>query len=129
MHRRRRAAPAAAPTSAWLYEPFPAPPFSAPDLDGETRSLAALAGKPALLLFWTAADAAGRAAVDALGRGRDALTRAGVTPIAIALDPASDSRARAAGGAGRREGGRPAGHRRADGSRDEPTRCSTAICS
>ncbi len=46
---------AAPPASTWLYEPFPAPPFSAPDLDGETRSLAALAGKPALLLFWTAA--------------------------------------------------------------------------
>jgi Flp pilus assembly protein TadD/peroxiredoxin len=82
--------PAAAPTSTWLYEPFPAPPFSAPDLDGETRSLAALAGKPALLLFWTAADAAGRAAVEALGRGRDALTRAGVAPIAVALDPAAE---------------------------------------
>jgi Flp pilus assembly protein TadD/peroxiredoxin len=82
--------PAPAPTSTWLYEPFPAPPFSAPDLDGGTRSLAALAGRPALLLFWTAADPAGRAALEALGRGRDALTRAGVTTIAIALDPAAE---------------------------------------
>jgi Flp pilus assembly protein TadD/peroxiredoxin len=82
--------PAATPASTWLYEPFPAPPFSAPDLDGETRSLTALAGKPALLLFWTATDPAGRAAVDALGRGRDALSRAGVAPIAIALDPAAE---------------------------------------
>jgi Tfp pilus assembly protein PilF/peroxiredoxin len=82
--------PAGAPSSTWLYEPFPAPPFSAPDLDGETRSLAALAGKPALLLFWTAADPAGRAAIDGIVRGRDALTRAGVAPIAVALDPAAE---------------------------------------
>src|SRR3954470_16467498 len=82
--------PAAPPASTWLYEPFPAPPFSAPDLEGETRSLTALAGKPALLLFWTTTDPAGRAAVDALGRGRDALSRAGLAPIAIALDPAAE---------------------------------------
>ena len=104
------AMPPAAPPLAgsWLYEPFPAPPFSAPDLGGETRSLAALAGKPALLLFWTASDAAGRAAVDALGRGRDALSRAGVTPMAIALDPASDiARVRQAAQGAAKAGGLP----------------------
>jgi Flp pilus assembly protein TadD/peroxiredoxin len=100
--------PAPALSSTWLYEPFPAPPFSAPDLGGETRSLAALAGKPALLLFWTAADPAGRAALEALGRGRDALTRAGVTPIAVALDPAADvARVRQAAQGGATAGGLP----------------------
>jgi Tfp pilus assembly protein PilF/peroxiredoxin len=82
--------PTGAPIESWLYEPFPAPPFSVPDLAGETRSLSALAGKPALLLFWTATDAAGRAALDALGRGRDTLARAGVAAIAVSLDAAAD---------------------------------------
>ena len=68
-------APVDPPDSAWLYEPFPAPAFSVSDVAGQTRSLSALAGKPSLLLFWSATDAAGRAAVDALARGRDAIER------------------------------------------------------
>jgi hypothetical protein len=56
-----------------------------PDVTGETRSLAALAGKPAVLLFWSATDAAGRAAVEALARGRSTLDRASVTALAIAM--------------------------------------------
>ena len=88
-------------TAAWLYEPFPAPPFSVPDVAGQTRSLAALAGKPALLLFWSATDAAGRAAVDALARGRDALDRAGVAALAIAMPAGADARG---AGSGRRRG-------------------------
>ena len=89
-------APAAAPPvdppdSAWLYEPFPAPPFSVPDVAGETRSLAALAGKPALLLFWSAADAAGRSAVAALGQGRAVLDRAGVAALAVAMPVGADA--------------------------------------
>ena len=69
-------------------QPFPAPAFSVSDVVGETRSLSALAGKPALLLFWSATDAAGRAAVEALARGRASLDRAGVAALAIAM-PAS----------------------------------------
>ncbi len=89
-------APAAAPAvdppdSTWLYEPFPAPPFSVPDLAGETRSLAALAGQPALLLFWSTGDAAGRAAADALGRGRAVLDRAGVAALAVAMPVGADA--------------------------------------
>ena len=38
------------PHETWLYEPFPAPEFSARDATGATRSLAALGGRPALLL-------------------------------------------------------------------------------
>ena len=79
--------PAAAPPDTWLYEPFPAPTFTATDLAGQPRSLAALAGKPALLLFLTTAEPAARDALGALGRGGAALTRAGVTALAIALDP------------------------------------------
>jgi Tfp pilus assembly protein PilF/peroxiredoxin len=94
-------APAAAPPtpapvdpldSSWLYEPFPAPGFSVTDVAGQTRSLAALAGKPALLLFWSATDAAGRTAVEALARGREVLDRAGVATLAIAM-PASGAAA------------------------------------
>ena len=41
------------PDTTWLYEPVPAPDFSLPDLAGQTRSLAALRGKPALVLLWS----------------------------------------------------------------------------
>ena len=40
--------------STWLYRPFPAPPFAARDLAGQDHSLASLAGRPAVLLFWAA---------------------------------------------------------------------------
>ncbi|MBI1750792.1 MAG: VCBS repeat-containing protein, partial [Acidobacteria bacterium] len=36
----------------WLLAPVSAPDFSLPDLTGQTRTLAALRGKPALLNFW-----------------------------------------------------------------------------
>ena len=74
----------------------------APDLDGETRSLAALAGKPALLLFWTAADPAGRAA---RRRPRPRPGRAQPRRRRADRDRARSrrrARARAAGGAGAR---------------------------
>ena len=80
-----RAPEVAPPSSSWLYEPFPAPPFSAADLEGTPRSLAALAGKPALLLFWSTADPAGRDAVARLGRARATLDRAGLGVLAIAM--------------------------------------------
>ncbi len=86
-------APVDPPDSAWLYEPFPAPAFSVSDVAGQTRSLSALAGKPSLLLFWSATDAAGRAAVDALARGRDAIDRAGVAALAIAMPAGPDAAA------------------------------------
>jgi tetratricopeptide (TPR) repeat protein/peroxiredoxin len=43
------------PTSVetWLLVPAPAPDFSLPDSSGQTRTLAALRGKPVLLNFWT----------------------------------------------------------------------------
>jgi Flp pilus assembly protein TadD len=72
--------------TTWMYEPFPAPDFSLPDVGGTTRSLASLRGRPAVLLFWSAKVAGARAAVDALARGGAALTQAGVGALAIAID-------------------------------------------
>lgn len=83
-------APASAPRATWMYEPFPAPDFSLPDLAAGTRSLAALRGKPAIVLLWSFDVTAGRAALETLGRGAQALTRAGVGSIAIAIDAPPD---------------------------------------
>ena len=84
----------------WFYEPFPAPDFSLQDLKGETRSLAALRGRPAVLLFWSADVSGSRAALDALARGSSALAQAGIAALAIALDaPADLARVRAASSA------------------------------
>ena len=86
-----RTPPASAPPDAtWFYEPFPAPDFSLPDVRGETRSLAALRGRPAVLLLWSTGVAASRSAVDALGRGAPVLQKAGIPALAIALDAPAD---------------------------------------
>jgi len=83
-------APASAPRATWMYEPFPAPDFSLQDLAGRTRSLAALRGKPAIVLLWSFDANAARAALETLGRGAQTLTRAGVGSIAIAVDAPAD---------------------------------------
>jgi Flp pilus assembly protein TadD/peroxiredoxin len=82
--------PSAPPSATWLYEPFPAPDFSLPDLSGESRSLSALRGRPAIALFWEAAVTASRAALLSLVRGTEALAQAGVGFVAVALDPPED---------------------------------------
>jgi Flp pilus assembly protein TadD/peroxiredoxin len=86
------ALPAAAspPNATWLYEPFPAPDFSLHDLAGGTRSLAALKGKPAVVLLWSFDVVAARTALETLGRGAQALTQAGVGSIALAIDAPRD---------------------------------------
>jgi Tfp pilus assembly protein PilF/peroxiredoxin len=76
--------------STWLYEPFPAPDFSLPDVQGTTRSLAALRGRPAVLLLWSVGVSGSRAALEALARGSDQLTRAGIGSLAIAVDEVAD---------------------------------------
>ena len=87
------------PFGSWLYEPFPAPDFSLPDLRGTPFSLSALRGRPAVALLWSAAATEARTALDALARGADALARAGVGVVAIALDAPEDlSKVRAAAG-------------------------------
>ncbi len=82
--------PGSAHTDTWLYEPFPAPDFSLQDVSGTTRSLAALKGKPAVVLLWSFEVPAARASLDALGRGVQTLAQAGVGSIAIALEPPQD---------------------------------------
>ncbi len=77
---------AAAPSTTWMYEPFPAPDFSLPDVAGQMRSLASLKGKPAVLLLWSADVPASRTAVETLGRGAPALTQADVGAVALAID-------------------------------------------
>jgi Flp pilus assembly protein TadD/peroxiredoxin len=83
-------AAASPPSVSWLFEPFPAPDFSREDLGGETRSLSALRGRPAVLLFWASAVSGSRSALETLARGRDALARAGIGSLAIALDPPAE---------------------------------------
>jgi len=84
------AQPASPPSSTWLYEPFPAPDFSLPDLSGEPRSLSALRGRPAIALFWATAATGSRTALQALARGAEALAQAGVGSVAVALDAPED---------------------------------------
>jgi len=82
--------PASPPDTTWMYEPFPAPDFSLKDRSGATRSLAALKGKPAVVLLWSSAVAAAAAALESLSRGTNALTQAGVGAIAIRIEPSGD---------------------------------------
>jgi peroxiredoxin len=77
-----------------LYEPFPAPDFSLQDSSGATRSLAALKGRPAVVLLWSLDATAARSALETLGRGHAALTRAGVGSFAIAIEPPRDASGR-----------------------------------
>jgi Flp pilus assembly protein TadD/peroxiredoxin len=82
--------PARPPRSSWLYEPFPAPDFSLPDIRGQRRSLSALRGRPAVVLFWAAEATGSHSALLALARGAGALARAGIGCLAIALDAPQD---------------------------------------
>ena len=84
-------APSSAPRTTWMYEPFPAPDVSAPSLGGETRSIAALKGKPAIVLLWSPKVSVSRAALETLERGAQTLTRAGVGSLTIAVDAPADA--------------------------------------
>jgi Flp pilus assembly protein TadD/peroxiredoxin len=87
----RTTSPSASPPSeTWLFEPFPAPDFSLADLTGNTRSLAALRGRPAVLLFWSSDVGGSRVALEALAHGSDALAQADLRTLAIALDPPAE---------------------------------------
>ena len=76
---------AALPGDTWLYEPVPAPGFSLPDLRGQTRSLAALAGRPAVVLAWSPRAQQSIAALQALAAGSGPLATAGVGAVALAI--------------------------------------------
>jgi tetratricopeptide (TPR) repeat protein len=96
----RPTAPAASPAKTdtdgpsagtWLYRPFPAPPFAARDLAGQERSLTTLAGRPAVLLFWTTAAPASLEALRELDRRRADF--GGASLLAVALDKPEDAAA------------------------------------
>ena len=83
--------------ATWLFEPFPAPDFSLQDLSGQPRSLTALRGRPAVLLFWSTESTGARGALQALARGSATLAKAGVSSLAVALDaPANLAQVKAA---------------------------------
>jgi Tfp pilus assembly protein PilF/peroxiredoxin len=91
------APPPGVPSAGWLYEPFPAPDIRLRDITGQDRTLSELRGRPALLLFWSAAAPAAAAALRDLAAARDALEAAGVTVLALALDgPAEEATVRTA---------------------------------
>jgi Flp pilus assembly protein TadD/peroxiredoxin len=81
------------PTTTWMFEPFPAPDFSLPDLSGATRTLSALKGKPSIVLVWSAEVPAARAALETLEHGAAALDRAGVNSVAVAVEAPGDQAA------------------------------------
>jgi Tfp pilus assembly protein PilF len=84
------ALPERARGATWMFESFPAPDFSAPDLSGQMRSLAALRGRPAILLLWSPEAGGSRTAVETLARDAGALAKAGVGALAIALNAPAD---------------------------------------
>jgi Tfp pilus assembly protein PilF/peroxiredoxin len=78
------------PSTTWLYEPFPAPDFTLVDLGGKKASLSALRPRPVALLFWASWAEPSVAALQDLARHQAALTRAGVSVLALSLDAAAD---------------------------------------
>ncbi len=67
------------------------------DLEGRERSLSALRGRPAVLLFWSAQASGSQTALSGLARGAAALAQAGVGSLAISLDgPADQAKVQAA---------------------------------
>jgi tetratricopeptide (TPR) repeat protein len=78
------------PTASWLFEPFPMPELSLPDLAGQPRFLADLKGRPAVVLLWGAQATSSRAALQALDRGATALSAAGIGLTTIALGAPGD---------------------------------------
>jgi Tfp pilus assembly protein PilF/peroxiredoxin len=85
-----RVLPVGPPSASWLHDPFPAPDFSLPDLNGRPRSLSTLRGQPTLVLFWTTGSDASRTALRALAGGARTLAGAGVHSLAVALDAPED---------------------------------------
>ncbi len=83
-------APTSPPSDTWLFEPFPAPDFSLPDLRGEERALSGLRGRPAVVLLWASEAPQSCAALAELERGGPSLAEAGIGALAVAVDPPED---------------------------------------
>ncbi len=76
--------------ATWLYQPFPAPDFSLHGLDGQEYSLSAMSGKPVLVCFFASWAPPSLATIQDLSNERQALTAAGATVLAVAVDPPAD---------------------------------------
>src|SRR5262249_51354316 len=85
------AAPVPPASASWFYDPYPAPDFSLPDLDGTTRSLSGLRGQPALLLFWSTSAPPSKAALRDLALRKADLVQSNSGLLAIAVDPPSEA--------------------------------------
>jgi Tfp pilus assembly protein PilF/peroxiredoxin len=73
-----------------LYEPYPAPEFTLRDVDGQERSLAGLAGRPALVLFWATWAPPSVTARSELATHATQLTGAGISTLALSVDSPGD---------------------------------------
>ncbi len=74
----------------WLYQPFPAPDFTLRGLDGQEYSLSAMAGKPVLVCFFASWAPPSLATIQDLSKQRQALSAAGASVLAVAVDPPAD---------------------------------------
>jgi len=83
-------APGPRSAGVWLYEPFPAPDFTLRDLEGQEHSLSGAAGRPVLVLFWASGAPPSRVALQELSRQRQAITSAGASILAVAVDRRED---------------------------------------
>jgi len=90
-HQLRAREPGLPPASSWLYEPFPGPEFSLPDLHGQVHTPADLRGHPALVLLWAPTAAGSPLALRALAAGAGELAKAGIPSLAVALDTSAES--------------------------------------
>ena len=84
----------------WLYEPYPAPDFALRDVAGQERSLSGLAGRPAVVLFWSTWAPPSVAALSELATHAKHLEDQGVSTLALSVDSNEDmTKVRAAAGA------------------------------
>jgi Tfp pilus assembly protein PilF/peroxiredoxin len=79
------------PAASWLYDPYPAPVFERPDLEGTTRSLSSLRGRPVALLLWSASSPGSLQALREIANGQADLTRRGAAVFTMALGPPEET--------------------------------------
>ena len=85
-----KAPPPQPDSGVWLYQLFPAPDFALRGLDGQEYSLSAMAGKPVLVCFFASWVPPSLTTIQGLSKQRQALTAAGATVLALAVDPVAD---------------------------------------
>jgi tetratricopeptide (TPR) repeat protein len=75
----------------WLLAPVSAPDFSLPDLNGETRTLAAFRGKVVLLNFWATASAGCREELGKFNQVHNRWAVQGLQLLAVNVDDSTDA--------------------------------------